>query len=446
MLKNKNLAVQIWAMFMVLLAIIFLVLSLSFRYILDSFFINDLYKQVEDAQEQILTFEQGDKEFAPNNKQEPGMEREQRISHLHISNNEASYALFPPFLSKEKILEQIQNQSEEVKQYAYKDKKTTVYYIIRKLDDEYLVTYTSPEIQGQLTNELFNQLVIFMVILAIASFPFSILLARRLTSPLIKIEEHVNELANRNWDQPLLLNQKDEVGKLAASVEKLRKRLITHDKKQQSFIQHMSHELKTPVMIIESYLHAIEDGFYPKGNLESSLQVIQSETERLKHRIQSILYLTKLNQMEVEKLNATHFDMQDIMYESIDKFTIQRAEVEWDIDMEETPFNGDKEQIQILFENLIQNQMRYAKSQIGVSMKSDQEHVYIEIDNDGEQIPLESPNLIFEPFYKGEKGQYGLGLAIAKNIVQLHHGKIEVNNKKEGVVFTITFPLQLDLE
>ena len=446
MLKNKKLAVQIWAMFMVLLAIIFLVLSLSFRYILDSFFINDLYKQMEDAQEQILTFEQGEKDFGQNRKQESVNNREQRIGHLHISTGEASYGMFPPFLNKEKILEQIQNQTEEVERYNYKDKETKVYYIIRILDDEYLVTYTSPEIQGQLTNELFNQLVMFMVILAIASFPFSNLLARRLTTPLIKIEQHVNDLANRNWDEPLLLDQKDEVGKLAASVEKLRKRLIKHDKKQQSFIQHMSHELKTPVMIIESYLHAIEDGIYPKGNLESSLQVVQSETERLKHRIQSILYLTKLNQMEVEKLNATHFDMQDIMYETIDKFTIQRAEVEWDIDMEDTPFYGDKEQILILFENLIQNQMRYAKYQIGVSMKKDDQHVFVQIENDGEQIPLESPNLIFEPFYKGEKGQYGLGLAIAKNIVQLHHGHIEVNNKEKGVVFTITFPLQFVME
>ncbi|MCG6197942.1 sensor histidine kinase, partial [Anoxybacillus sp. LAT_38] len=73
----------------------------------------------------------------------------------------------------------------------------------------------------------------------------------------------------------------DEIGRLARSIERMRERLVRQDEAQQAFLQDVSHELKTPVMVIRSYAQSILDGIYPRGDLQGSVQVIDSEAERL---------------------------------------------------------------------------------------------------------------------------------------------------------------------
>lgn len=444
--KNKNLAFQIWAMFVILMIIIFIILSLTFRYILGSFFTNDIYERIEDAQQQFLMFQEKNVNLPLYmNEENPKDEKDMRISNVVISNHPTNNNMnFPPFFNKELIEKQAKLQKEESKQYSLKDKGSTVYYILTKIDDGYLITFSSPNMKSELTADLFNRLIYFMLFLFVMSFPFSVILAKRLTKPLVEIEQHVNSLANRKWDTPLILNRKDEVGNLALSVEKLRKRLIKHDEKQQTFLQHMSHELKTPIMIIQSYIQAIEDGIYPKGDFQSTVKVVQTEVERLNKRVQSLIYLTKLNYLEVEKLNLNLFNIDSLLYETIDKFNLCRKDIYWNLDIDSSiPFMGDREQFEILFENLLQNQIRYAKSNINISMKATEEDdsklIEIKIGNDGEKILLDNLDFIFEPFYKGEKGQFGLGLSIVKNIINLHHGNIKFENLEDRVQFTMTF-------
>lgn len=127
-------------------------------------------------------------------------------------------------------------------------------------------------------------------------------------------------------------------------------------------------------------------------------------------------------------------------YRLEERYRIQRPDLSFVIQGAEIQFHGDLEQIQILLENLIENAMRYAETGIWISAKQSLHHVTLYVENDGEPIPEDERHEIFDPFRKGNKGQYGLGLAIVKQIVELHHGEHHVDNNKGRVSFQMTIP------
>ena len=92
-----------------------------------------------------------------------------------------------------------------------------------------------------------------MAIVFLLSWIPAIGLSKYLSSPLVNLEERVGKLANHEWEEPIELDRKDEIGRLGQSIEQLRNQLIFQDEMQQSFLQDISHELKTPVMVIRSY-------------------------------------------------------------------------------------------------------------------------------------------------------------------------------------------------
>lgn len=104
---------------------------------------------------------------------------------------------------------------------------------------------------------------------------------------------------------------------------------------------------------------------------------------------------------------------------------------------EEIVLNGDRSQWEVVFENIIQNALRYAESYIDITCEKSEGKTLMIIHNDGDPIPEESLERLFEPFQKSHKGQFGLGLAIVKRIVELHNGTVEVQNNENGVSIII---------
>src|SRR5699024_5659995 len=154
-------------------------------------------------------------------------------------------------------------------------------------------------------------LVMFFVFLL--SWIPAILLSKYLSKPLVNLEEKVNKLANYEWDDPIKMDRKDEIGRLGNSIEQLRNQLIYQNEMQQSFLQKISHELKTPVMVIRSFAQAIRDGIYPKDNLDSSVKVIDEEAERLESRIKNLLFLTKLDYLNFSDISMQSFPLNSLI-------------------------------------------------------------------------------------------------------------------------------------
>ncbi len=99
---------------------------------------------------------------------------------------------------------------------------------------------------------------------------------------------------------PIDIDRQDEIGFLASTIEEMRKDLLSYDEEQKLKLHSISHELKTPIMIIQSYVDALKRGLYPKGSSEASYDVIDEECNRLEKLVKNLLYIQRLDYFDTE--------------------------------------------------------------------------------------------------------------------------------------------------
>jgi two-component system sensor histidine kinase CssS len=170
------------------------------------------------------------------------------------------------------------------------------------------------------------------------------------------------------------------------------------------------------------------------------MDVIIEEANRMERRVIDMLYYTKLDSLKEESPKHETIVFGQIAFQIEERFRVQREDVKILVSGAETQLFGDREQLEVLLENLVENALRYAEDTIWMSARSTDEHVIITVENNGEPIPSHDLPQLFNPFYKGNKGKFGLGLAIVKRITELHGGHPKVENSDVGVKFSILFP------
>ncbi|MDI5788331.1 HAMP domain-containing protein [Bacillus licheniformis] len=121
----------------------------------------------------------------------------------------------------------------------------------------------------------------------------SIWLAKYLSRPLVTLEKHVKQISKQDWDDPVIVDREDEIGKLGHTIEDMRQSSSRKMRQNARSCKHLPRP-ETPVMVIRGYTQSIKDGIYPKGDLENTIEVIEGEAENLKE-IKDLLYLTKLD-------------------------------------------------------------------------------------------------------------------------------------------------------
>ncbi|GMG97394.1 HAMP domain-containing sensor histidine kinase [Tepidimicrobium xylanilyticum] len=450
-MKNWPLSIQIWVVFAAITLGISLILSFILPLTLRDFFTNEIYITIESAQ--TLLFNQYDLRSIMDLLESQGPEKSrQTLENIRTVNHFIVYEDSPIIFSYTfplDFLNEVRNQALTQKnnseRYSGKVGTEKIFYVITKgkalNQNAYLVSYMWDSYREDLVQTLFRKLAIAMFLVFILSWIPAILLARHLSSPLVSLEKRVGKLANNEWDEPVELDRSDEIGKLGESIERLRNQLIYQQEMQQSFLQHVSHELKTPVMVIRSFSQAIRDGIYPKGDLNCSVKVIDEEAERLEKRIRNLLYITKLDYLNNYNILYATFSLDELIKDVIDRLSWSRTDIDWRLDLPPTNIKGDVEQWRVVVENLLDNQIRYAKNSISISLKNIDDKVLLRFWNNGPNIEPETLNSLFTKFNKGYKGEFGLGLAIAQRIITLHGGKIWAENEKEGVSFYVEIPM-----
>ena len=217
-----------------------------------------------------------------------------------------------------------------------------------------------------------------------------------------------------------------------------RRLLILLEKKDTSmrnFFANASHELKTPLMAIRGNVDGIRSGYVEP---EKAYDVIEKETERMSALIGSILDLSKLDSGAVH-MEVTMNDVREILYDAAgiilpeaDKMGIQV-----NIEAAEPLFmECDERMIFSTFSNILTNALRYAEREISVRIEK-QDKIIIRFINDGVPISDEEIAHIFDRFYKGDKGQTGLGMALAQEYVNLHGGEISAAARDNRTEFVI---------
>lgn len=251
----------------------------------------------------------------------------------------------------------------------------------------------------------------------------------------IKIEtlkEKVDHIEDPDYNHKLKFKSNDEITSLEHAIEDMRIYLKNNEKYRNQIYQNTSHDFKTPLTVIKSYIEAVEDGVEDE---KTALKVIKEQTDKLDDKVHSLLYLNKLDYLKDSKIEIVPVDMEKIVEDEVNKFKWKRKDVKFIVESDhKSKYVGTVENWETIIDNLLNNFMRYAKSKIKITMKSNKLILY----NDGDNIDNDLLDGIFTPFRKGVKGQFGLGLSIVKKTLIMMKYDITIKNEREGVSFIIT--------
>jgi two-component system sensor histidine kinase CssS len=266
------------------------------------------------------------------------------------------------------------------------------------------------------------------------------LVAGYISKPLKELEEYTVRIAHKDFTLPMTVKSEDEIGRLAVAMNRMQKELKHADEEERMFLQSISHDLKTPVMVIMSHAAAIIDGVYI-DSAEKTAEIIRDEAINLEKKIKQMLYLNTLDYVLENNSNSTEFDFHDFLWHIIGRFEPVNYSLEWNLDIDKLIMNGNPEKIQVAIENILDNALRYARGRIDISLKREGNQAILEIFNDGPNIDEKNLSHIFDNFYKDKTGNFGLGLAISKKIIDFYKGEIKALNKANGVNFIIKLPM-----
>ena len=247
-----------------------------------------------------------------------------------------------------------------------------------------------------------------------------------------KLKDKIDNIDNLDYDHSVNFEADDEMRSLALAIEDMRISLINQEKYRNKMYQNISHDFKTPLTVIKSYVEAVEDEVEDE---KTALQVIKQQTIKLEQKVHSLLYLNKLDYLKDSKIiNNVVVDMESIINTEVEKFKFHRKELEFIVEFDKkSKFYGTNEHWETILDNLLSNFMRYANTTIKITAKQNKLILY----NDGDNIDNNLLEGIFTPFRKGIKGEFGLGLSIVKKTLNIMNYDIEIKNEKKGVSFII---------
>ena len=252
-----------------------------------------------------------------------------------------------------------------------------------------------------------------------------------IVNKITKIQEKVNNLNNNNYTHSYNFTINDELNSLINSVEYMRCEINTKEEYKNDMYQSLSHELKTPITVISSYVEAANDKII---TYEDAVKTIGDEIKTLSDDVNKILELNKINYLKDTMESYEIIDITELLNEVITKYKIQRPDVNFLLKKKKiNKVRGTYDTWRIVIDNLLSNFIRYADKNIKITFKRNKMMFY----NDGEAIPDNLIRDVFTKYKMGIKGNFGLGLSIVKNSLELYGYKIKVENKDNGVLFTI---------
>lgn len=331
---------------------------------------------------------------------------------------------------------------------------------------EYIVFTDSLQPVNEAVNVISEIYIYFFAGAIILIIGLSKIYSNMMSKPLLEINKAALKMANLDFEEKCEVGSEDEIGSLALSLNTMSENLknalnslreaneklqndIEMERKlermRKEFVAAVSHELKTPINLIEGYAEGLKDNIFEDKDKEFYLDVIIDESEKMGNLVEDMLDLSQLESGSF-KLVKEEFFLHKLVAATVKKFSGLMAEKRINLNinlLENSRVYADWNRIEQVIINYITNAIRHTRGEgtIEVNMKDSGEEFIVEVINTGSRIPENELENIWDKFYKIDKsrnrelGGTGIGLAIVKNIVQLHEGKLGVENLDNGVKF-----------
>ena len=294
----------------------------------------------------------------------------------------------------------------------------------------------------------------------------SLIYSNMIAKPLIKITKTASKMAKLNFTEKCVVKSDDEIGALAASLNLLSENLnealtslkdantqlekdIEKEKKltemRKDFVASVSHELKTPITLIEGYTLALNDDVLEGEEKQYFINVIMDESKKMNNLVSDMLNLSQLESGNF-KLVKEDFFLDELIKPVTKKFSslLNEKNIKLELNLiQNIQVIADWNRIEQVLTNYMTNAIRHTNYDgcISVEMINSEDTIYVGVENSGTNIDATEIIKIWDNFYKIDKsrtrklGGTGLGLSIVKNIILLHGGSYGVENTETGVKF-----------
>ena len=278
-------------------------------------------------------------------------------------------------------------------------------------------------------------------------------ITEKVIGPLRDMSKMAHAFAAGNFEARVPVRGYDEVAELATAFNNMAGSLSQLETLRNTFMANVSHDLRTPMTTISGFIDNILSGAVPPEKQPYYLSLIRTEVQRLARLVASLLDISRI-QAGDRKFEMKPFDVCEmarlILFSFEQKIEDKKLEVDFACDEERIVVLADRDAIYQILYNICDNAVKFSKEggMLSVSLRAaDEERVCVSVYNEGAGIAAEDLPFVFERFYKGDKSRgldksgVGLGLFIAKTIIDAHHEKIWVESEQGAWCrFSFTLP------
>ncbi|WP_313799156.1 HAMP domain-containing sensor histidine kinase [Cytobacillus sp.] len=451
-----------------ILILAFLILSFSFSKFVENYIFQNKVEELDDYGEQILTDLtvrlEGTESFLE--------EYSQILKTRHIQYILFNYEgkVIYPQLQSAPLIQLTESEWKTIS----KGNRVSVKHDIKRFGQE--VTYVAlPFMQGDrlaggvlllspITGAMdmvrqLNRFLLYTIVISLsASILISLILSKSIIRRIKNFRNATSMITAGNYDVHVRDTYPDEIGQLATDFNEMAAKLKESNEeierlenRRRKFIADVSHEMRTPLTTISGLAEGIKDQLIPEGDIEKGMILIDREAKRLIRLVNENLDYEKIRSNQL-KLNKIEMQLTEIFEVVEEQLVIQAAEknnkIVIDCDEEITVFADYDRLIQIIV-NIVKNAIQFTDDGV-IALRGEAagKETIIEIEDTGEGIDPKEIESIWLRFYKADLsrtnqayGEFGIGLSIVKQLVQLHDGEIDVSSEKgKGTKFTIRLP------
>lgn len=370
----------------------------------------------------------------------------------------------------ENILNQVKEAGYTYYVYEHSQFPVDLMALLYAMDNGEIMMITLPfeELSNMAEDSfLFNSYVVVVLILIGMTIVF--IISRRMTKPIVKLTQMTEKIANQDFSVHYEGRGHDEIAHLGHNINQMSNSLenaLEHLKTanaslvmdlrekeklanmRKSFLANISHELKTPIALVMSYIEGLDtNDSLDEEQRKSYFQVITKETQHMDRLVHDLLSLAEL-EYDATQLSMTALDLSSLVDEILDRYMLLIAEKALQIHLDKPDIvmvQGDPKRLKQAIGNLIVNALEHTPQNGALRVHiDDAKEVRLEIENTGSHIPQEILTNIWNVFYKSshkkEKriGGSGVGLSIVKAVVDKHDGQCGAENTEDGVRFWMT--------